>query len=536
MKRTLIIAALTAIPAAMSAQTALDAYSLSGSNQLRGTARFMSMGGAFTALGGDLTTLGQNPAGIGVYRYSEVGATLDINFQSVTANTPGSSLNSTQTKAYCNNVGYIGAVNLHNSVMPFFQWGATYGRKASFDRVYSGDITSLNTSLTNYVAGFTGAEGWTPADLNGYQSGYDPFQSTLAPWTSILMYNAYGINPSSDSSTDYRGLYNGTPGTGSFDVVEKGYVDEYNINFGGNIMNMVYWGIGFGIEDIDYTNSTYYSESFNKACISGSNGQGFDTGAASLGLQSWKHLYGTGWNFKVGVIVKPINEFRIGVAVHTPTYYNLNYQGWAQTQFDYSNGINGYYPNTSTYGTSDDYFTWKYRTPWRLMVGAAGVIGQKGIISVDYEYRPYDKMQVKDYNGNSYTDVVGDIATYYKAQNILRLGAEYRLTPNWSLRAGYSYMSSPVTTETRDGYQAIYTSGPDDTETQPSYSFDGDTQFVTAGIGFHIGAFYADAAYVWRHATSSWHAFTPNDYTAAGPEASITDNQSNIVLSVGFKF
>ncbi len=65
-----------------SAQTALDAYSLS-QHELRGTARFMSMGGAFTALGGDLSTLNQNPGGIGVYRSSEISATLDINAQSV---------------------------------------------------------------------------------------------------------------------------------------------------------------------------------------------------------------------------------------------------------------------------------------------------------------------------------------------------------------------------------------------------------------------------------------------------------------------
>ena len=41
-----------------------------------GTARFMSMGGAFTALGGDISTLSQNPAGIGVFRTSEMMSNL----------------------------------------------------------------------------------------------------------------------------------------------------------------------------------------------------------------------------------------------------------------------------------------------------------------------------------------------------------------------------------------------------------------------------------------------------------------------------
>jgi len=65
-KKLYIGAALALMPAAMMAQSAIDAYNLAP-QELRGTARFMSMGGAFTALGGDLSTLTQNPAG---YRVS----------------------------------------------------------------------------------------------------------------------------------------------------------------------------------------------------------------------------------------------------------------------------------------------------------------------------------------------------------------------------------------------------------------------------------------------------------------------------------
>ena len=534
MKRHTIAAAIAVLPVALCAQTALDAYQI-GRSELRGTARFMSMAGAYTALGGDLSVLGQNPGGIGIYRNSEIGVTLGIDMYSVTSKAQQFSQNDKQTKAACNNFGYVGAVNLGNSVMPFFQWGVSYGRAASFDRRYRGYLPALNGSLTNYVASYTASEQWTPAELNGYASGYDPFQGSYAPWMSILMYNAYGINPSNDESTDYQGLYNGTPGSGTFDVVEKGYVDEYNIDFGGNIMNMVYWGLGFGITDIEYTNTTYYAESFDNASVPAASGQGRASGSASLGYESWKHIYGTGFNFKIGAIIKPVNELRIGIAVHTPTYYNLSYQGWAQTSFDYSTGISGYFPNTSTYGSSEDFFNWKYRTPWRLMAGVAGVIGKKGIISVDYEYRPYDQMQVLDDDGNTYDDVKGDIKTYYNNQSILRLGAEYRITPGLSVRAGYSYMSSPFTKDTYDGGQTMYTSGPDDTETQPSFVMDSSTQYVTCGLGYRYKWFYADAAYVWRHRQSHWGAYTAYDGNPA-PMATLTDNDSQIVLSVGFRF
>ena len=55
MNKTLLAGMLAALPGAMMAQSALDAYSVS-QNDLRGSARFMSMGGAFTALGGDIST------------------------------------------------------------------------------------------------------------------------------------------------------------------------------------------------------------------------------------------------------------------------------------------------------------------------------------------------------------------------------------------------------------------------------------------------------------------------------------------------
>ena len=79
-KHLFIVAAVGLVPVAGMSQAAVDLYNLSRPD-LRGTARFMSMGGAFTALGGDISSLNQNPAGIGVYRSSEIGMTLNLDFQ-----------------------------------------------------------------------------------------------------------------------------------------------------------------------------------------------------------------------------------------------------------------------------------------------------------------------------------------------------------------------------------------------------------------------------------------------------------------------
>lgn len=562
MKKLLFAASIAAMPALTMAQSALDAYQLGQSN-MRGTARFMSMGGAFTALGGDLSTLNQNPAGIGVYRSSEIGATLDIDFQKTTTTGIGFGNKNTQTRAACNNFGYVGAVSLgYDAVMPYFNWGASYSRVASFDRRYRGAL-DMQSSLTNYVAAntSTATNRFTPSMLDDYTTGYNPYQETNAPWMSILMYNGYGMSPTNpdDANCDaYLGMWkDGTTGVANFDIIEKGYVDEYSINFGGNFVNMVYWGVGFGITDMSYTQQAYYAEDMKNARIpntvedaaGNSIAYGTVTGDGKIDLDSWKQINGTGFNFKAGVIVRPINEFRIGAAIHTPTYYKLTSQTYSSMGYNFpSTGFN----NPSTDWTETDggyinYTDWSYRSPWRFMVGAAGVLGGKAIISVDYEYKAFGDMHTAPRGGDEFADINGDIKNYYQSTNTLRVGAEYRVSNNVSVRAGFVYESSPVKAGVNEGDQVIYTDGPYLTETTPSYSMDNEVIYGTCGIGYHYKNFYIDAAYVHRHRKSTFHAFDtydmnylqPVDVPAAyaqTPRSTVTDNNNNLVVSLGFRF
>lgn len=544
MKKQILIAAASVVPLLAMSQTAVDAYQLSRYD-LRGTARFMSMGGAFGALGGDLSTMNQNPGGIGVYRKSEVGFTLDINMQSTNTLSTIASVKDNQTKAQVNNVGYIGSAYTGSDLMPFFNWGFSYGRTTSFNRRYKGSV-DMNNSLSNYIAGYTTKEGWNSDYLTNDESNY--WDRDHAPWMSILAYNSFMINPVSGTN-QYNGLWgNGTYGVSDFDVEEKGFIDEYEINLGGNFANTVYWGIGIGINDIEYQRSVYYEEYLQNAKIPvvGSDGQivsGPPTTTTDdkgnlqdvgFGLDSYKHISGTGFNFKAGVIFKPINELRLGLAVHTPTYYNLTESSKAIVDYGY-----GYTdrPLTPGYVQTPVYVTdWKLRTPWRLIASAATVIGAKAIISADYEYRPYQSMTVKDGYGDNYTDVCNDVKDYYKAANILRLGAEYRVSDNFSVRAGYAFESTPTGKEVMNQELMVYTSNPDDTGTMPSYTLDNQTQYITCGVGYHYKSFYADAAYVHKSRKSEFSPYTPNEYTANPYTAEVKSNDNNIVLSIGFKF
>lgn len=535
---------LAALPVVAFSQTAFDAYQMSRYD-LRGTARFMSMAGAFGAIGGDLSSLNQNPAGIGVYRKNEIGFTLDIDMQSTKApflmnNNASWGQNSTsQTKVSVPNIGYVGVAFTGSDIMPVFQWGFSYGRVASFNRRYRGSI-DMNGSLSNYIAGYTTADGYTTGQLQSSTDNY--WNRAHAPWMSILAYNSYMINPLASNMNQYQGLWlDGTTyGIADFDVEEKGFIDEYEINFGGNFTNSIYWGLGVGISDIDYSRYVYYKEYMtgalapvveNNETVAGA--PDFDN-EAQIGLSSNQRITGTGVNVKFGLIYRPINEFRVGLAVHTPTYYNLTQSN--DGIVDYNYGDNSAVRGTDT-GTPIESYDWKLRTPWRLIASAATVIGGRGIVSVDYEYRPYQNITTKFSDGYDCSDVNSDIKTYYKSSNILRIGGEFRVTPNFSVRAGYSFESSPTTSQFKNDETMVYTSNPYDTGTAPSYSVDDKTQYITCGIGYRYKSFYADAAYVHRSHTSDFHPYTGyNGYTENPNTAEIKENNNNIVLSVGFKF
>lgn len=553
MKKKTIITALSVAACCfgVAAQGAIDAFTLSGT-ELRGTARYLSMGGAFGALGGDLTTLTQNPAGIGVYRSSEIGATLDVDAQRFTMRGTGSTpYTHKQTRVACNNFGYVGAVRTGSNLMPYFQWGATYNRINSFERYYRGYFPRINTSWSNYVA--TLSEGFKTDALLGTPD-YDPFFDSNVPWISALAYNTMLINPVANPSGQqqrYVGLFkDGSTGDAQVEVREKGYVDEYSLNFGGNFVDMVYWGLGFGITDLSYTQWSYYDEQISNALVPNSMDSGLTNGAAEWGIENVQRVSGTGFNVKFGLIFKPVNEFRLGLAVHSPTWYKLNFISAAWV--DYGLGqieSDGHYTFDSRIDkndydhTQEGYWSRKLNSPWRLMASAAGVIGGRFILSADYVYEAYPSMTVSDGYG-VFEEISEDVKQYYQAAHELRLGAEFRVTPAFSVRAGYGFKTTAAKERARNGYDYIYTSG-----TQSMYEFDGMRQNFSLGLGYRFGKFYADVAYLHTTQTNEWDAFSPTprafngeamyelDSTAAyGPHAQVVNTHNRFVLTLGCKF
>ncbi len=573
MNKLYIAGALALIPFVASAQSAIDAGRFSQSD-IRGTARFMAMGGAFGALGGDLSTLSQNPGGIGVYRKQEIGFTIDLDQQRATSTSFDSKTDTKQTKFYLNNIGGVASFATSGSVFRNFNLGFTYNRAASFNNRYKGVIPQLGNSLSNYFAGVANGAQVSEKELDTS----DPYFDGVVPWSSILCYDSYLIYPTGDGEIpNWVGQWSQglTTGAGAFDIEEKGAVNEYNIALGGNISDLVFWGMDFGITDFSYTMNALWQENLQNAAIDENFvnpdkpvNTNLVPGQSNWALANYYKVTGYGFNYKLGFIITPIPELRLGVAMHTPTWYSLKedfmgsvtsrYGNETKTNTDYTNGgINGFNQ-------------YNYRSPWKFIFSAAGVIDGQFIISADYELSTPQKMKFSPYTGNNggyYDDYYDDyydweygyyapsraefinpannnvndpyywenkdIQTYYKTQSMVRIGAEYRVIPQFSLRAGFAYQTSPVKQEVKDNLVTVETAG-----TLPNYTLDNDSYYISFGVGYRYQKFYADLTYQYRHRSAEYHAYTPDPSTPAipSPQSKLSLENNNIVLSMGFKF
>ena len=525
MKKLYITLLLCGASLMASAQGTFDVLKMS-ETQLNGTSRYMSMAGAFGALGGDVSAISQNPGGIGVYRKSDISVTMNLNFLS--SKTPGGD-KLTNTKFWFNNVGYVGSMKIDSDFFKYFNWGFSFNRINSFQRRYQGGY-NVNNSLTNKIAQNLTNGNWTEEDLSVDNYSGNIYYDSNAPWLGILAYQSYLLNPNSDGSL--QGLAtNGTTGSANYYVDEKGHTDEYNITLGGNFKNTVYWGINFGITDLDFDSYQYYGEDLDNAMIYDYR---FNDGSTTLGyagydFQSYQETRGTGYNFKMGVIVRPINQLRIGAAFHTPTYYDMKDLYKVQSGFDLQvNGDDNLFQGNTETGEEGYYDEYRYtiKTPWRFIGSLAVVPSSKGMISMDYEYVGANTMRCGDEGGYNYADTEQKIKDQLQASHILRVGAEYRATQNLSLRAGYSYQTSPV----KDAVKGVSNNNVDVVSSNYMYQYDKSNQYITCGLGYRYKSFYADAAYVHQTRTSQYHAY-PGEQ---GEE--VKDNKNKIALTIGFRF
>lgn len=529
MKRILIITSLLLSGIlAMHGQGVLDVLP-SLSNQLNGTARYSAMGGAFGALGGDLTTIRQNPAGIGVYRSSEITLTGNFNFTFNSVETPGKLSKNNDFYFTGDNMGVVGVIRFNSGALRNLNFAFAYNNVATFNNVYSAQWDNIHSSLTEMMAGKATAAKLYPSDL-AISSSYNPYLSM--PWLPTLAYNTnliYNI-----SGHDYMGIFQPGKTTVNTHIVNytAGSLDEYDFNISGNVSDRFYWGVTLNVSSINYIVESYYTEQLTNAYVRNNFSNNATQPSYTNGryeLQNYLRTDGSGVGVKLGFIYRPVNFLRLGAAFHSPTYYQLGDTYSAAVDYQFANvdgrplsGSADNYDNQTDIGS----FSYQLRTPWHLMGNIAVVLGKSAIISADYEYTAANSSQYSspytDYTYENY-----DIKNQMQGMHNLRLGAEYRLTPAFSLRAGYAWESSPMKDEYVSGGEI-----PQITEgTLITYQIPDDAHNFSCGLGYRVNNFSIDAAYVHR-----MQQYTIIPYETFTIPTSMDMRHNSIKVTLGYRF
>jgi len=499
-------------------------------NDLYGTARAMSMGGAFGALGGDLTGVAINPAGIAIYRSSEVAGTAVFSNENFKAG----DISNDKSKFNMHNLGFVGYFPTRNYNVPLVNFGFSYNKIKSFDRKIGAFGANRNTSLMDYMADISSrGSGVDPTKLefDSNNKDYDPFQSG-EPWLSVLGFNSFLINDNQDADGYYYTPIHDETVNNSLHLSERGSIDNYEFTVGTSINNVLNIGISLSLADIYYN---LYSE----------NTEDFATGAnAGFDLRNWLTSEGNGVGAKIGVIYRPVNEFRFGLSYHSPTWYSMTDIYAAEIEENVTEYVTdpNYEPGiTSTANFRRDY---DFRTPDKWIVSAAAILGQSMILSVDYELTNYKSMNYSEPSGSYYpSDDFNNTNSYitsdFKNSSTIRAGFEYRFIPQFYGRLGYAWMQNPYdkTFKTKQGDAMIAGSNT-------AYRLEGDANYFTAGLGYRFNRnFYADVAFVYKTQEDDLYSY-PNVfsddsrteiYIDAAPYK-LTNNTFKGLLTIGYRF
>ena len=480
-------------------------------NDLNGTARYVGMGGAMEALGADLSTIGTNPAGLGLFRKGKA----DLSFGLVNQTGMNKFNSLSKTNMSFDQIGVV--FNLSKTPNASINIGFNYHKSRNFDQLLNAANT-LNNASQNKLT-------------------YQKYRNQVFKERKDLTYSQldalYMDNLLYDNRT--KKYYN-FPATGYlYNQENKGYIGEYDMNLSANLNDRVYLGLTMGIHDVHYKGYAEYTENFvpNANNIPG------------LTLNDSREITGTGFDVKLGAIVRPMAEspFRLGAYIHTPVWYDL-------TTSNYTVLTDG----TARPNVGETY-DFRVNTPWKFGLSVGTTLADRIALGATYEYAAYNAMQTRIKDGGTYDWYYG---TYYesshndramnnhtedalKGQHTLKLGAEARITNHFSLRAGYNYLSAlykdaAVKDGSLNSPGTYYASST-------SYVNWKDTNRFTFGLGWNVWRFNIDLAYQYSQQNGTFYPFM-NYHEGSAP--SVEDNIANptqvnnkrhqLLLTMGYKF
>lgn len=541
-KYALALAALT-LCGSMSAQDIYKIEALTGSD-LNGTARYVGMGGAMSALGADLSAISSNPAAIGLFRRNDASLTGSATIQA-DAVLMG---DINKARGSFDQGGFVYAVNMGNdSKLKFVNFAFNYQKKRNLKNYIGLDNVKLNNGLSQSwqmqeLAYYNGQ----PLDLSKNGSGVDyttPF--------ALNAYDAQMIVPVYGDDGKLAGYNVRNAQSYDYHRVQWGGIQQYDFNLSFNIDNRFYAGVTFGVYNVNLHNTLYYSEQLAENVY---DANGNVSGINSIGqykMALGEDINGTGFDAKFGFIFRPIetSPFRLGFSFSTPIYYDLTQNASlrmvAPFQFTDDKG-NTFAQTQADYNTGDVDF--RIRTPWKLGISAATTVSNYLALDAEYEVSRYTGAQLRwpDYGRGyweDYTpstrdhDMDTEIDACFNTVQTFRVGAEVRLAPRLYGRVGYNYVSAPFK---KDAYLNTMTnSDAYHYSMNTDYVNLGDINRVTAGLGYKGKHVYGDVAYQYQKQTGEVTPFRATDLNTGAPltaSRNVDFKRHNVMLTLGCKF
>lgn len=449
------------------------------------SARALSMGGAFGSLGGDISSVSINPAGIGVYRKSEFSFTPGFLYAIDKSEYKSEKNEDFKYSFKLNNIGFVSAVKTNNPTgVTGYSFGFTYNRINDFNNNIMIEGVNSNNSLADYF--LDNSNGLDP-------EGLDAFYERLA-------FDAYIIDtiPGSDNEYDTPVLL---PITQRKSIRTNGGMGDWAFSFGANINHKLYVGASIGFISVRYTALSDHSE------FDDLNQNDFNNFRMSEELIT----KGSGFNFKAGFIVKPVNPVRIGGSVNFPTRIKLQDEYYITMRSGFDNGDSYTVYPTYSDGSRIEIGISEYDlvTPLKIN-GSLGIqIKKFALLGVDIEFVDYKTARLREISDNyNFDDVNDEIQEAYKSVLNIKTGAEIR-TGQLSYRAGFAYYPSPFESN--------------------EINKDASHTNITGGLGFRDKNFFFDIGGAYSLNEEKYSLYYDNI-------ATITGNKLKLLATIGFRF
>ena len=447
MKKIILMILLAFGYTAMHSQTVNDALNYSQDN-ITGTARFKAMGGAFGALGGDLSSMNVNPAGSVIFANNQVGITLS-NFQvNNDATFYGSKRTTTNNTFDVNQAGGVFVFDADtNSGWKKFAFAINFDNSKNFNNNVAVAGLNTNNSIANYFLNY--ANGIPLSTLNNFSYG-DLFYNEQQAY---LGYNAFIIDPVSNTpnNTSYvsavvAGQYNQESITST-----RGNNSKATFNFAAQYEDKLSIGLNLNTHFSEFRQSSTFVETNTN------NTSTTENYVKSIRFNNDIYTQGSGFSFQIGAIYKPIQKLRLGLAFESPTWYQFTDEV-SQNISATSGTVNTNLPpdvvNPST--GSIIFEPYNLRTPAKITGSVAYVFNKRGLLSIDVSNKDYSSAIFRP--EKDFVNTNKAISQSLNSSTEIRIGGEYKIK-KISLRGGYRWEESPFKLKNTMGDLTAYSGG-----------------------------------------------------------------------------